>query len=499
MKKGFGKQLLAVVLAGVLMSTGAAAFADEEIVMETDEALGEVYYEDTVDVEETEEVAVEEAEVVPEEEFIDVEVDDGYEDEEEYIEIPVDPEENAVVEVEDAILDDEYTESIIELSEVEETSLWQYRYAGNPNLYFDTICEWLSVYHSESAIPDTGMIPAIHIVGVDDSDRSDIRLYGFFEISDYSVDGTTLVDVNDELITGCMHLEQLSEDEYIVRAAEVLDSNNMTGSARTLTGGDLSLMQGLLTGGISEAEKAQFIRDFVWTYNIGAEAYQDRNGVLHPMNYEAFEAPEWVSNLEEALVTDQIVTVGKTTGCNAILSLYEKQMDDSWTCLIEVPAVIGKEGLGKTLEGDGRTPIGTYSFTQAFGLGDDPGCGIPYTVCGGNYYWNEDSTSGRYNQLVTTDQYTEFSTDVSDRIADKPEAYQYALALSYNEDAVPYGGSGIFIRCSQPESFSTDGSIAIPTDAMVFLLENVKNDARVIIDTIDNLKTQHLSAESRGA
>ena len=485
MKEGFGKKLLAVLLAGTMVSSCLPVFAEEEaVLMETEEPVEE----EVIEVPDEEIIADETVVETPEDEFIAIDVESSDEFQEEIIDIPVEEEESAVVEV----------ESTGELPEDEaQTALWTYQYAGNPNIYLQTICEWMAVYHAESAIPETGMIPAISIVGFDDADRSDIKLYGFFQIADYSVDGTTLVAENEELITGCMHLQQLSEEEYIVQKAEILDKTNLTGSARTLTGGDPSLMKGLLTGGISEAERAQYIRDFVWTYAIGAEAYQDSNGLLHPINYEADSAPEWVSDLVEAECTDQIVTVGTTDGRNALLSLHEKQEDGSWLCLLEVPAMIGKEGLGKTVEGDNRTPVGTYGFTTAFGLAEDPGSGIPYTQCNESYYWNKDSASGRYNQLVTTDQYTEFSLKESTRITDRSHAYRYAVALSYNEDGDPYSGSGVFLQCRQPQSFWTDGSIAIPEEAMAELLQHLNTGARVIIDTMDHLKTHYLSAEAR--
>ncbi|MBO5514825.1 MAG: hypothetical protein J5963_01835, partial [Schwartzia sp.] len=66
----------------------------------------------------------------------------------------------------------------------------------------------------------------------------------------------------------------------------------------------------------------------------------------------------------------------KTT---AWVSMHEKDQEGNWRVVMTTPGFIGKEGLGKTQEGDGRTPVGTFRFNAAFGIAEDPGCAIPYT------------------------------------------------------------------------------------------------------------------------
>lgn len=472
----------------------AAAITLSPVAVQAEETEGEVV--------QTEEDAQEEAVEIPEstEEAVVESADD-------FIDIPVEGDEEgdggegAEDGAADAFVDTGDAEYIEAESSVETAEsvvyLWQYRYAGIPNRYLETICDWLAVYHADAAIPDTGMIPAISIVGVDDSDRNDIRLYGHFLITDYALNGTTLMDLRDELITGCMHLQQVSEDSYVLSKAEVLDSTNPSGSALVLTGGDGALMQGLLAGGISTAQRMQYIRDFVWSNGIAADSYQDETGAVRALGYEAVPAPEWVGNTVEASCTDHIITVGWTSASNAVLMLHEKQGDGSWATVLEVPAYIGREGLGKTREGDGRTPVGTFSFLESFGLAEDPGSLIPYTMCDDSYYWNCDPNSGRYNQLVTTAEYTDFDKKLSERIADESYACRYALSTSYNEDGTPYEGSGIFLHCFSPDSFSTEGGVTIPEDAFIYLIQRIDSSARMIIDTEKNLKTQYLTAEAR--
>lgn len=490
MKRKMRKMVLTAALAGILaLSCRMYAGADENVedAAVAEEVPDEITEEFPVDNE------TEYVEELPEEEMIEIEVDEGdgiIETDSGVVDVFADPVESESEEVESP--DEAPDDSVY---------LWQYQYAGVPNVYLSTICEWLTVYHLDQGIPETGMIPAISVVGVDDSDRNDIRVYCHIAIVDYELDGTSLADVKEEFLTGCMHLQQLSEDEYIVTAAEVLDSGNPTGSAISMTNGDLKVMQGLLMGSMREAVRAQYVRDFVRTYGLGVDSYKDLEGKVHSLDYgvDDIASPEWVASSVEAECTDQIVTVGMTEGCNAILMLHEKQEDGSWKCLMEVPALIGKEGLGKTREGDGRTPVGAYGFTEGFGTQEDPGSQFPYTQIDESYYWVSDPASGRYNQLVSTAEYTDFNEEAGEKLYSDGYAYHYSISTSFNEEGIPYAGSGIFIHGIPQNRFWTEGCVAVPESAMVYLLQRLKPNARLIIDTEKNLKDQYRSAASRGA
>ena len=393
----------------------------------------------------------------------------------------------------------EAVDSTVPSAEVQTSLLWEYRYAGVPNVYLTVIGDWMNAYHADRAIPGTGMIPAISVAEIRTEDPNDIRIYGRFLISDYELSGTTLVDRQDELLVGCFHLQQVSENEYIVSAVEVLDPNDQTGSAYVLANGDKVLVGKLLTGKIKAEQRTKFIRDFVEAYGIAADSYQDGNGTVRPIMRTDRNSPSYVARCVEAQLTDQIVTVGQTTGTNAVLQLHEKQENGSWICTLDVPAFIGQGGLGKTCEGDMRTPVGDFGFTQAFGVEADPGSLIPYTQCDETWFWNGDSSSDRYNQLVSTNEYTAFSMEESERIVDSPNAYLYALGIGYNEEGEAYKGSAIFLHCIPENSFGSSGCIIVSADAMVYLLQNLKKEARILIDTEDNLKTQYRTAKARKA
>ena len=91
-------------------------------------------------------------------------------------------------------------------------------------------------------------------------------------------------------------------------------------------------------------------------------------------------SPDWVGKLEAAEGAEQLLIVAAFSedATDAWISLHQKQSDGSWHMIMTSPGFIGKNGLGKTREGDAKTPVGVFHFNRAFGIADDPGCAIPY-------------------------------------------------------------------------------------------------------------------------
>ena len=130
-------------------------------------------------------------------------------------------------------------------------------------------------------------------------------------------------------------------------------------------------------------------------------------------------SPDWVQNLPQAKTAKQLFVVagvGKTT---AWVSMHERDTDGNWRMLMTTPGFIGREGLGKTKEGDGKTPVGTFRFNAAFGIAKDPGCAIPYTQVDENIYWSGDGRPGmKYNEMVDIRELSGLDTNASEHIAD---------------------------------------------------------------------------------
>ena len=185
--------------------------------------------------------------------------------------------------------------------------------------------------------------------------------------------------------------------------------------------------------------------------------------------------------VEAAGDAEQLVLVRGKGGSNADFSMYERDEAGQWKRVLQAPAYIGKKGWGKKKEGDGKSPVGVFRFTMAFGIEPDPGCQMDYTQVDGTHYWVGDSASEYYNQFVSTRDYDDFNKKDSEHIVDYKLAYPYVLNISYNEEGKPGLGSAIFLHCQTKNHF-TGGCVAIPKDVMIKVMKRVKSDCVVVLD-----------------
>ncbi|MBR1392005.1 MAG: L,D-transpeptidase family protein [Lachnospiraceae bacterium] len=169
----------------------------------------------------------------------------------------------------------------------------------------------------------------------------------------------------------------------------------------------------------------------------------------------------------------------------ARLELYERQKDGHWLRRVNAPAAIGKNGIGKEREGDGKTPQGVFRLLFAFGTKDKPDTNFPYLQMDASYYWVDDSRSRYYNQLVSVGVVRQ-DWESAEHIVEKGASYHYVLALDYNADCIPGKGSAIFLHCMPSEGA---GCIAVEEVVMRKLLKFIQPGCRIRITE---------SAENRG-
>lgn len=211
------------------------------------------------------------------------------------------------------------------------------------------------------------------------------------------------------------------------------------------------------------------------------------------------EDMEKIEKLEVARYTNQIVVVSVFDE-KARLSLYEKNVEkDSaemeleaekkaqyWELILETDALIGREGLGKRKEGDGKTPIGLFCFTKAFGILENPGTKVDYVQVDESHYWIDDGGSQYYNQFVSIDE-VEQDWESAEHICEYGESYHYVLATSYNVEGIKGAGSAVFLHCTNETTESTAGCIAIPEIYMKEIIKRIEPDCVLIIDKADNI------------
>ena len=176
---------------------------------------------------------------------------------------------------------------------------------------------------------------------------------------------------------------------------------------------------------------------------------------------------------------NQVMLVRCTEGSNAIVQFYQKLTDqkDAWTLIFETDAYIGKNGTGKTEEGDAKTPLGDFGVLYAFGILDNPGTELDYIdVIETTYACDEEGEY--YNQIIDTEK-TGHDCTGEEMFIYTPE-YNYGIATDYNPENEWPKGSEIFLHCKGTKVF-TGGCIAIGEEYMKTVLQYAQPGMRIII------------------
>ncbi len=177
--------------------------------------------------------------------------------------------------------------------------------------------------------------------------------------------------------------------------------------------------------------------------------------------------------------------IGIKTSANgdyhAELSIYQAN-GGQYTKVFNCPALVGKNGPGKQSEGDVKTPLGTWTIGEAYGIADDPGSLVPYTVITDDMYWCATGSNGKkYNTLLykSDDPTADYSED--EHLVDYPIRYKYLLDLGYNAPGAPYAGNAIFLHCWKDPATPTGGCVAVSEEDMVTILRTVTPGTAVTI------------------
>ena len=175
----------------------------------------------------------------------------------------------------------------------------------------------------------------------------------------------------------------------------------------------------------------------------------------------------------------QVMLVRCTEGSNATVQFYTKltNQNNAWTLLFETDAYIGKNGAGKTQEGDAKTPYGDFGVISAFGILYDPGTKLDYiNVTETTYACDEECEY--YNRIIDAGE-TGHNCSGEEMFIYTPE-YNYGIALDYNPACEWPLGSSIFLHCKGAKVF-TGGCVAIDEELMKLVLMNAEPGMRVII------------------
>ena len=176
----------------------------------------------------------------------------------------------------------------------------------------------------------------------------------------------------------------------------------------------------------------------------------------------------------------QIVTVQAKDKTDAIISLFEKSVENGnpiWTKTLRCPGYIGLNGLGKTKEGDNKTPIGDFGIITAFGIKKNPGTALPYIEATPDIYCCADAEC--YNRMINITEHPHECE--GEHLVDYSPEYNYGIFIDYNAECEYGKGNSIFFHCTGANTY-TGGCIAISEEDMVTLLHQLDSNARIVID-----------------
>lgn len=152
----------------------------------------------------------------------------------------------------------------------------------------------------------------------------------------------------------------------------------------------------------------------------------------------------------------------------------------TWAKVIETPGRAGVNGFappGGKREGDGKSPTGSFTFTEAFGVAD-PGTKLSYrTLRGSGDCWGATPGENHYN-----DYYAGTCRSADENLSSimLRGPYRQAAVIDYNRPkAVPGHGSAIFFHVGGMTP--TAGCVSIREDTLRGILRSLAPGDRMIM------------------
>jgi L,D-peptidoglycan transpeptidase YkuD (ErfK/YbiS/YcfS/YnhG family) len=164
-----------------------------------------------------------------------------------------------------------------------------------------------------------------------------------------------------------------------------------------------------------------------------------------------------------------VVTVNHGRSWHATVVLWERGRT-GWRAVAR--AGDGRTGYGGLVagsqrrQGTGSTPLGTYALPSAFGThAASSSWRLPYHRTTGDDWWVEDNASAYYNRMRGKSQggfrwWLTSGPNTSERLADYPVQYEYAVVTGFNAGQVRYRGAGIFLHVNGRGA--TGGCVSAP-------------------------------------
>lgn len=177
-----------------------------------------------------------------------------------------------------------------------------------------------------------------------------------------------------------------------------------------------------------------------------------------------------------------LVTVPDRSSSEATVIAYQRTAEGRWNTVQSSSGRVGKYGIEPIetrKQGTYKTPQGVMMLTGAYGRLADPGALFSYQEIQENMYWDLNSGSKEYNQLVYSNPGGDY-----EHLIDYA-TYDYMLTTDYNREQTAGKGGAIFFHCNG--SGATSGCISVPKDVMRWYIRWLDPDKKpaIIVTTSD--------------
>lgn len=156
-----------------------------------------------------------------------------------------------------------------------DNTLPAYEYPG-PELFYSVLYEYLIDNFAKDYPQAQVSIPCPVIIKEDESDQSDIRVYGNFWIFNYDLNGDILENTSGGSYPGCIHVKKTDAGYEVVSMDVVEDGSGFTDSAKKIFKEHYdAFMKDGEDEKLREEIRAQIIANYVAANNLDITAYKD--------------------------------------------------------------------------------------------------------------------------------------------------------------------------------------------------------------------------------
>jgi hypothetical protein len=126
-------------------------------------------------------------------------------------------------------------------------------------------------------------------------------------------------------------------------------------------------------------------------------------------------------------------------------------------------------------EGDGKSPAGVFALGDTFGYGAAPPAraATPYTQVDDQWYCVDDPASAHYNRIVDLRAVGAKDWNSAEEMRRADVQYTWVIDVAHNRDAVPEGGSCIFLHVWRRPGSETTGCTAMERTDIEALLADL--------------------------